>query len=311
MRAVGLDEFGGPDVLHVVELAMPQPQANEVRVRVAAATVNPTDILFRSGRQRARMGDMPAPYVPGMEFAGVVDAVGSGVRFTPGTRVMGIMQPRQFRGGAQAEFVIAAASSVVSVPDDVRFEHAATVPMNGLTALIAVETVALSAGQTLLITGAAGAVGGYCVQMAHALGLVVMADALEQDVALIRRLGADEILERGSQLARAVLKLRPDGVDGLIDAALMGSGIYPAVRTGGTVAALRAGNEDPSGRVQVRDVWVTGQAHNTDALQRLAAMMGDGTITARVAQCIPMEEASRAHAMLEAGGLRGRLVLTF
>lgn len=311
MRAVCLDDFGGPEVLHVVELPMPQPQAHEVRIRVVAATVNPTDTLFRSGRQKARMAGASPPYVPGMEFAGVVDAIGPGARFTVGTRVMGMMQPRQSRGGAQAEFVVAAAESVVPIPAGVEFGSAATIPMNGLTALLAVEAVDLSEGQTLLVTGAAGAVGGYCIQIAHALGLTLLADAREQDEELLRGFGVDEILKRGPRLAREVLACRPDGVDGLIDAALMGSCIFPVVRAGGTVAALRAGNDDPAGRVRVRDIAVTEHAGNTAAMQKLADMAADGTITPRVAQCIPMEQASRAHALLEAGGIRGRLVLTF
>jgi NADPH:quinone reductase len=116
MRAVGLDEFGGPGVLHVVELPVPEPQAGEVRVRVAAATVNPTDVLFRSGRQLARMAGMTPPYIPGMEFAGAVDLPGPGVDLRPGSKLMGIMQPRSQRGGAQAEFVVASAQSVVPIP---------------------------------------------------------------------------------------------------------------------------------------------------------------------------------------------------
>jgi NADPH:quinone reductase-like Zn-dependent oxidoreductase len=221
------------------------------------------------------------------------------------------MQPRQPRGGAQAEFVVAPVESVVPIPADLSFEQAATVPMNGLTALITVDAVAVSAGQALLVTGAAGAVGGYCVQMARARGITVLADASERDDQLVRELGAHEILRRGPQLAAEVLARRPAGVDALVDAALMGPIAYPAVRAGGNVVTLRGGAEDPTGALHVYTVSVTDQASNTSALQRLVEMLTAGTITARVAQCLPMEQASRAHALLEAGGIRGRLVLTF
>jgi len=311
MRGVGLDDFGGPDVLHVVELAMPEPGAGEVRVRVAAATVNPTDTLFRSGRQRARMADMPPPYVPGMEFAGTVDAAGPGVELADGARVMGLMQPRTPRGGAQAEYIVASAQSLVPIPDGVGFAQAATVPMNGLTAVMAVEAVGVAPGEAVLVTGAAGAVGGYCVQLAHAAGMTVLADASERDEELVHSLRAHEIFRRGPELAAAVRAQRPGGADGLIDAALMGPVVYPAVKDGRNVVTLRLSPPEPAGRVHVHYVSVTEQAHNTAALQKLAGLVADGTLTPRVAQCLPMQDARRAHELLEAGGIRGRLVLTF
>jgi NADPH2:quinone reductase len=311
MRAVGLDEFGGPGVLHVVELPVPEPQAGEVRVRVAAATVNPTDVLFRSGRQLARMAGMTPPYIPGMEFAGAVDLPGPGVDLRPGSKLMGIMQPRSERGGAQAEFVVASAQSVVPIPGGIDFAHAATVPMNGLTALMAVQAANVLPGEPLLITGAAGAVGGYCVQLAKAGGMTVLADAKEQDELLVRNLGADYIYRRGPHLADAVRARWPAGVAGLIDAALMGPIVYAVVESNRRVVALRATGPDPAGRLQVSDVSVTEQASNTAALRKLADLTAQGVLTPRVAQCLPMGAASQAHELLAAGGVRGRLVLTF
>src|ERR1700675_3037888 len=141
MRAVTFSRFGGPEVLEVSELPVPQPGPGEVRIRVAAATVNPTDISFRTGRQQTtaqltQMGVLP-PYVPGMELAGVVDAVGEGTTWHTGDRVMAIVNPRRPGGGAQAELVVVPAASVARVPEGISLEAAATLPMNGLTVRLA------------------------------------------------------------------------------------------------------------------------------------------------------------------------------
>ncbi|HZO41308.1 MAG TPA: alcohol dehydrogenase catalytic domain-containing protein, partial [Methylomirabilota bacterium] len=165
MRAVTFSRLGGPEVLEVSDLPEPKPGPGEVRIRVAAATVNPTDISFRSGRQLstaqlAEMGVRP-PYVPGMEFAGVVDAVGEGARWRQGERVMAIVNPRRPGGGAQAELVVVPSASVARVPEGTSLEAAATLPMNGLTVRLALDRLGLKPGQTLAVTGAAGAVGGY------------------------------------------------------------------------------------------------------------------------------------------------------
>ena len=140
MRAVTFSRFGGPEVLEVSELPAPEPGPGEVRIRVAAATVNPTDITFRAGRQTAaqlkELGALP-PYIPGMELAGVVDAVGEGTAWHPGDRVMAIVNPRRPGGGAQAELVVVPAASVARVPEGASLEAAATLPMNGLTVRLA------------------------------------------------------------------------------------------------------------------------------------------------------------------------------
>src|SRR5438093_1396418 len=128
MRAVTFSRLGGPEVLQVSELPEPQPGPGEVRIRVAAATVNPTDISFRSGRQLttaqlSEMGVLP-PYIPGMELAGVVDAVGEGTNWHTGDRVMAIVNPRRPGGGAQAELVVVPAASVARVPEGTSLEAA-------------------------------------------------------------------------------------------------------------------------------------------------------------------------------------------
>src|SRR5438876_10150446 len=116
MRAVTFSRLGGPEVLQVSDLPEPQPGPGEVRIRVAAATVNPTDIGFRSGRQAAQLSsDIQPPYIPGMELAGVVDSVGAGAGWQQGQQVMAIVMPRRPSGGAMAEKVVVPSGPVASV----------------------------------------------------------------------------------------------------------------------------------------------------------------------------------------------------
>jgi len=310
MRAVGITRFGGPEVLQIVERPVPEPGPGEVRIRVAAATVNPTDTVLRSGRHGALDGLEP-PYVPGMELAGTIDAASAGSGFRVGDRVMAIVLPRTARGGAQAELVVAPADSVVAVPDGIGLVEAATLPMNGLTARLALDLLGLGPGETLAVTGSAGAVGGYTIQLGRLVGLRVIADALPKDSELVRGLGADVLVPRGPEVAVAIRLATGDGADALVDAAVMGSAALPAVRDDGQFAAVRPFRGETERSVKVILAWVGDYLHERDKLADLAALAAAGRITLRVARTLPAGQAAEAHRLLEAGGVRGRLVLTF
>ncbi|MCL8207164.1 MAG: NADP-dependent oxidoreductase [Actinomycetia bacterium] len=309
MKAVIIPRFGGPEVLEVADLPKPQPGPGEVRIRVAAATVNPTDISLRSGR---RPTNLPPPYIPGMELAGTVDVVGPGVSDRrPGEQVMAIVLPLRPQGGAQAELVVVPAESVVPVPDRATLVEAATLPMNGLTVRRALDLLALPAGATLAVTGAAGAVGGYAIQLGKVAGLRVVADAAPADEALVRSLGADIVVPRGHDVARAIRTVVPDGVDALIDAAVQGPTVLPAVRDGGQVAAVRQWTGGTERGIRIHQVAVSDYARNQAALDELRRLAGAGKLTLRVAETFLPERVAEAHRKLEAGGVRGRLVLVF
>jgi NADPH2:quinone reductase len=315
MRAVTFSRLGGPEVLEVSELPAPRPGPGEVRIRVAAATVNPTDISFRSGRQLtvaqlAEMGVHP-PYIPGMELAGVVDAVGDGTNWRDGDRVMAIVNPRRPGGGAQAELVVVPAASVARVPEGTSLEAAATLPMNGLTVRLALDRLALKPGQTLGVTGAAGAVGGYAVELGVAEGLRVIAVARPQDEALVKRLGVDTFVPSGDAAIRALHDAAPGGVDGLIDAAVLDAAVLPAIRDGGKLATVR-GFAGPSERgITIEPVRVMSYVHNHEALERLGRLVAEGRLTLRVAETFPPERVADAQRKMAAGGTRGRLVIVF
>lgn len=312
MRAVGLFAPGGPDVLQVVDLPEVHAGPGEVRIRVHAATVNPTDIGLRDGRWAERQKAFPPPYVPGMEAAGIIDEVGSGVpdRMKVGDAVMAIVVPKGSHG-AQREQIVLDARSVVRAPAGKTHPEAATLPMNGLTARQSLDLLALSPGQVIAVTGAAGAYGGYVIQLAKTEGLTVIADASEKDEALVASIGADIVVRRGDNVATRFRDHFPDGVDGLADGAVLNERAIAAVRDGGAFTSVRGFLGTPQRDIRFTATLVGSYAQEWEKLDRLRQQVEAGDITLRVAELYPPERAGEAHRRLEAGGTRGRLLIQF
>jgi NADPH2:quinone reductase len=311
MRAVGVTEFGGPEALQVVDVPDEPLGAGDVRVRVAAATVNPTDTYARSGAYADRDPVKQPPWVPGMDVAGAVVEVGADVEhLAPGDAVMGIVVPSGAHGGYREDLVLPG-DSVVRTPAGVDAVAASTLPMNALTARLALDQMGLQRGQVVAVTGAAGAFGGYVVQLAKADGLTVVADASEADEDLVRALGADVVVRRGDDVAARIRAQFPEGVDGLADGAVQDALVLPAVRDGGAVATVRGYRGDGTRGLRVLPTLVRRVAQDRAALDRLRQQAEDGVLTLRVARTFAAAEAADAHRTLEAGGVRGRLVLVF
>jgi NADPH:quinone reductase-like Zn-dependent oxidoreductase len=311
MRAVGVTEFGGPDALHVVDVE-PEPLGpGQVRVRVAAAAVSPTDTHARSGAYAERDPVKTPPWVPGMDVAGEVVEIADGVdHLAVGDLAMGVVVPSGPHG-AYREDTVLPADSVVRVPEGATAVAACTLPMNGLTARFALDLMDLERGQVLAVTGAAGAFGGYVVQLAKADGLTVVADASEADEELVRGLGADVVVRRGDDVADRIRAQFPDGVDGLADGAVQDALVLPAVKDGGAVATVRGYRGDGQRGLRVFPTMVRKVATERAMLDGLRRAVEDGVLTLRVADTLPAERAAEAHRRLEAGGVRGRLVLTW
>ena len=311
MRAAGVTEFGGPEALHLLDV-VPEPLGpGQVRLRVAAATVNPTDTYLVLGVYADRDPVKAPPFVPGMDVAGVVAEVADDVEHVaPGDPVMGIVLPSGAHGGYREDLVLPA-GSVVRAPAGIDAVTASTLPMNGLTARLSLDQLALRPGQVLAVTGAAGAYGGYVVQLAKADGLTVVADASEADERLVRALGADVVVRRGDDVAARIREQFPDGVDGLADGSVQDALVLPAVRDGGAVATVRGYRGDGQRGLRVLPTLVRKLAQDRAALDRLRQQAEDGALTLRVARTFPAGEAAEAHRALARGGVRGRLVLTF
>lgn len=313
MRAVGLMVHGGPEVLQVVEVPEVHAGPGQVRVRVHAAAVNPTDTMARNGSRAEAQKKDPPPYIPGMDIAGIVDEVGEGVTtgVKVGDRVMAMVCP-DGQHGAYREQIVLDQRAVVPAPAGTSHEEACTLPMNGLTARLSLDLLGLKPGQSLAVTGGPGAYGGYVIQLAKTEGLTVIADAAPKDEALLKALGVDIIIPRTNDFAAEVRKRFPDGVDGLADGALLNEASIPAIKDGGVFTAIRGFK--PAGDVRgirFTQTWVRTMDGEYEKLDRLRELTEQGKLTLRVAGTVKPAEASKAHAALEAGGSRGRWVIVF
>ena len=309
MRAIGVTTFNGADSLEVVDLPERHAGPGEVRVRVHAAAVNPTDTYHADGSRAEMLAAVgPPPYIPGMDVAGVLDEIGSDVAtgLAIGDHVMAIVIPKGAHGGYSESLVLPAAS-VVAVPAGTSDVEACTLPMNGLTARLTLDLLALSPGDTLLVTGAAGAYGGYVVQLAKADGLRVIADASEADERLVADLGADVVIRRGPDIAARL----GEQVDAVADGSVQNAELFDAVRDGGGFATVRGFRADAPRGITIHQVWVREYAKAHDRLDRLREQVESGAITLRVAATYPAAEAADAQRRLAKGGARGRLVLEF
>jgi NADPH2:quinone reductase len=312
MRGVGVFEFGAPDVLRVIDLAEVHAGPGEIRVRVHAASVNPTDLSLRNGARAEALRQLAPPYVPGMDAAGVIDEIGPGTEtdLTVGTPVMAMVVPLG-NHGAYRESIVLSNNSVVRAPEGFSHSEAATLPMNGLTARQSLDQLALRSGQTIAVTGAAGIYGGYVIQIAKHEGLRVIADASSADESLVSALGADVIVPRGDDFSQQARRVVPDGVDGLADGAVLSQLAVGAVRDGGAFASVRGWAGTGERDITFHRTSVRDYDHRSDLLDQLRQLAETRVVTLRVAGTYEPEQASEAHRRLEARGTRGRCVIVF
>jgi len=312
MRGIGVFEFGPPDVLQVFDLPEVHAGSGEVRVRVHAATVNPTDLSLRNGSRAEMLRLVPPPYVPGMDAAGVIDEIGPGTEtdLVVGMSVMAMVVPSG-NHGAYRESIVLSADSIARAPDGFSHAEVATLPMNGLTARQSLDQLGLRSGQTIAVTGAAGAYGGYIIQLAKHEGMRVIADSSSADELLVRALGADVIVPRGDDISEQVRRIVPDGVDGLADGAVLSQLAVGAVRDGGAFVSVRGWAGTGERGITFHRTSVRNYDHRSDLLDQLRQLSETKIVTLRVSGTYEPEQASEAHHRLEARGTRGRCVIVF
>lgn len=311
MQAVIARHPGGPEVLDLVELPLPEPGAGQVRIEVAAASVNPIDLSARAGRLTAAGLMSLTERVPlGCDVAGRVDAVGPGVRrVRPGDAVVGLRDLFS-AGGTHAEYVVLDETAVAPAPRSVDLTAAATLPLNALTADRSLALTQAGPGDTVLVTGAAGGVGGFTLQLAALRGIDTIAVVRPRDEGVARALGATHVIALGATratLASAARAIVPGGVPAVVDAALLGIDAHDALRPGGRFVALVRPFAPPP--VRGTSVVVQEVAGDGARLTELAALVDFGVLTLRVDEVVPLDKAAHAHALVEAGGRRGGVVL--
>ncbi len=304
MRAVVACGYGGPEVLRMIDVEIPEPGPGQVRIAMEAATVNPVDLATRSGAL-VEAGLMARREITGIgwDVVGTIDRLGPGVdRISLGQRVIGLRDLLDVSLGAYADHVVLDATATAPAPVGLSGVEAATLPLNGLTAAQSLDLLGLREGETLLVVGATGAVGGFAVELAARQGIQVIAQGSDPD--FLHAVGARWTLPRDADPAVEVRRLVPGGAHAALDAAGLGMRALAAVRNRGSYVTVVGGlNPIPLRGITVHHEWIHADGA---ALARIA----EPGLTARVAGTLPLHDAAEAHTRLEAGGLRGRLVLT-
>jgi NADPH:quinone reductase-like Zn-dependent oxidoreductase len=247
-----------------------------------------------------------------MDAAGVVDEIGpsTSTDLALGDAVMAMVIPSGSHG-AYRESIVLSADAVARAPAGSSHAAASTLPMNGLTARLSLDQLALKPGQTIAVTGSAGCYGGYVIQLAKADGLRVIGDASPADEQLVRELGADIVVPRGDDIAEQIRKVAPDGVDALADGAVQDDLAVGAIKDGGGFAAVRGWRGNGERDIVFHATMVMDYDRRADLLDQLRQQTEDGKVSLRVAATYAPEDAAESHRRLAAGGTRGRCVITF
>jgi NADPH2:quinone reductase len=311
--AIAIHEFGGRDKLELMELPEPKLPPDAVRIRIRAAGVNPVDWKLREGRLEPAFPHV-FPVVPGWDAAGVVEAVGPGVvEVAPGDEVFAYCRKHFIGEGTYAEYVTVPVTFVARKPAGLSWEEAGAVPLTGLTAYQALFFGAgLTAGETVLVYGASGGVGGFAVQIAVAAGAEVIAVAREEHREYVLALGAYEVIDYTERdVVEAVREFLPKGVDVALD--VVGgetlARAVEAVRDEGRIVSIAQPPTDERFRrrgIQPAYVFVRPDG---EELGELAELAESGQLAVHLHEVLPLEEAARAHELLEQGHVRGKLVL--
>jgi NADPH:quinone reductase-like Zn-dependent oxidoreductase len=306
-RAVIYETFGGPDVLELREVPEPHADPGEVRVRVAAAGLNPMDWGIAASPEAAAMFAITLPSGFGYDFAGVVDEVGSGVAgFAVGDRVYGGKL-----GGAVADFVVIktpaeGSDGLFHTPDAVSDQVASVLPVAGATADAALRAIDLRAQDTVVIGGAGGGVGVFAVQLAKNTGARVIGTGSERSFEFLRELGAEPVAY-GDGLADRVRALAPDGVTAATS--LVGIETVEVALALGVpperISTIAAGPNPPGG------VRATGGSDAPpDALDRIAAAIVAGELVVPIAATFPLAQIREAVEVQRGGHVHGKIVVT-
>ncbi|MFB9682017.1 NADP-dependent oxidoreductase [Streptosporangium vulgare] len=299
MRAARFHEYGGAKSLVVEQAPDPHPGLGEIRVRVAAAGVNPIDWKLRTGALHQLL-PLELPAIPGRDAAGVVDEIGDGVRgVSIGDRVFGLGGVT----GATAELVIL--SAWAHTPATWNDEQAAGAGLASVTAMRGLNALGSLAGRTLLVEGAAGGVGSAAVEIAVARGATVIGTAGERNHEFLTSLGAVPTTY-GPGLAQRLSALAPHGVDLALDTAASGSLDDLVAITGDPARVATVADHAGGQRLGTHVV----NAENDSSLLSAAAELGrQGRYTPRIEQAYPLERIADAHAHAERGRTRGKIVI--
>jgi NADPH:quinone reductase-like Zn-dependent oxidoreductase len=294
MRAWQVHDFGPPEVMRLESVPRPVPGSGEVLVKVAAAGVGPWDAWIRAGKSAL---PQPLPLILGSDLAGEIVAVGAGVSgMKTGDAVYGVTNPRFI--GAYAEYAVARATMIALKPASLSYVEAASVPVVAVTAWQALfDHAKLAAGQTVVIHGAAGNVGAYAVQLARRAGLRVIATVGAADVAFVRELGADTVIDFKAQRFESQVR-EVDAVIDLVGAETQTRSFQVLRRGGKLISAVSVPDRQLAERHGIDAAFFLVDV-STQALTQIAGLLDKGELRARVGEVLPFADARKAHLMLD------------
>ena len=303
MKAIQLDAYGGPEMLQLRDVIDPVAGAGELLVDIHAASVNPVDWKIRNGARQDNLF-LDFPYTPGIDFSGVVRAAGEGVTdFGMGDEVFGVTP--QTQQGAYAEAVALDASLVARKPAGLSHVNAAALALVGATAIVSLDTVGLTRGETILIHAGAGGVGGFAVQYAKHLGATVYATAGLRNHDYVRGLGADEVIDYNREdFTKAVPKC-----DVVYDT--MGGKVheqsFAVLKPAGRLAYVAAPPEgfSPPDNVTVKRPNVTRDPQH---LNKISELFEAGAVKPMAVKEMALADAAEAHELSADGHVRGKIV---
>ena len=302
-KAVQLSAYGGIDQLHIIDVAMPEPKANEVVVRVVAAGTNPGEISIREGYLK-EMFPMDFPFGQGTDFAGRIASVGSGITtFAIGDDVLGWSEQRS----AQAEYVVIEPSHLVGKPPSLDWFRAGSLFVVATTAVAAVRAVSIEAGDVVAISGAAGGVGSLAVQLARRAGARVIGIASDDNAAFLASLGVEHVAY-GAGLEQRLRAVAPKGIDAFVDL-FGGEYVDLAVKLG--IAPGRINTIIDFAAAQKHGVKTDGsaQAAGPETLTAIANLVAWGEIVMPLTAIYPFASLRDAYAELARRKSRGKIVL--
>lgn len=306
MKAIRIHEFGGPDVLSIDEIPVPQPEKDEVLIRVHATSVNPVDWKIREGQRKEKFPSK-LPLTLGWDVSGVIESLGDQVgHFRKGDEVYG--RPDPTKNGAYAEYIVVKANLLSIKPISIGHTEAAAVPLAGLTAWQGLfDHGLLKEGQKVLIHAAAGGVGTYAVQFAKSKGAYVIGTASDQNIDFLKRLGADEVIDYNMESFETILHdidLVLDTIGG--DTQLKSIDV---LKPGGRLITTLA--PEFVSEAKAKNVHLSSYMAQSipKQLEEIAELIDAGKVKPVIDQVLPFTDARKAHLSNEQGHTRGKIVL--
>jgi len=322
MKAVQLQKFGGPEVLEMVEIDRPVPTGREVLIEIKAIGVNYADTARREGQYVVKT---PLPFIPGAEIAGVVTAIGEKVTgVKPGMRVVTLIE-----SGGYSEFALADETSLIPIPEQIDFQNAAALPLQGLSAYHVLKTMGrLEKGETVLVHAAAGGVGTLSVQLAKLFGAgkIIATASSPEKLELARKMGADVLINYSeSNWVEQVLEATGGkGVDVALE--MVGGEVFnktlKCLATFGRLVVFGAASGEQS-RMYPSSLMARNQSvigfflpqimRKPELLQHslveLLTYLGEGKLKLTIGGVFPLEEAANVHELLQSRKTSGKLLL--